>query len=211
MNLGFGFGEVLLIAMMVLIVFGPRRLPEVTRTIGKGIREFRKGMNEIQRELEAAGRETEWRSPPAPPKPKAAGETIAGTVAAAGATAAEGSAATTEEEKTEGAGADDAATDDAATDDEEQGAAPVLEEQAPPVPRDVEDPAAEFIDPWSTDSSRPNFGQPRPEPVIAPPTPAATAPAAASAEVPSETPAEAATEPPAEAPAGEPQEEAPAD
>ncbi|MXW55776.1 MAG: twin-arginine translocase TatA/TatE family subunit, partial [Gemmatimonadales bacterium] len=45
---GFGIGEVLLIAMLVLIVFGPRRLPEITRTIGKGIREFRKGMNEIQ-------------------------------------------------------------------------------------------------------------------------------------------------------------------
>ncbi len=91
---GFGFGEVVLIAMLVLIVFGPRRLPEITRTIGKGIREFRKGMNEIQRELEAAGRETQWKSPPAPPKPATtatdatAEATIAGTAVAADAAGA---------------------------------------------------------------------------------------------------------------------------
>ena len=86
---GFGIGEILLIAMLVLIVFGPRRLPEVTRTIGKGIREFRKGMNEIQRELEAAGRETQWKSPPTPSKPATASQaTIAGTATAAGAAAA---------------------------------------------------------------------------------------------------------------------------
>ena len=171
---GFGFGEVILIAMLVLIVFGPRRLPEITRTIGKGIREFRKGMNEIQRELEAAGRETQWQSPPGPPKPAAAASsaTIAGTVATASG----------------GADDDDADTDDGAAEagtDETAGA--VLEEQTPPVPRDMVDPAEEFIDPWSTDSSRPNFvPKPRPEPLIAPPT---TEPAdAPSAETDEDTP-----------------------
>ena len=160
---GFGFGEVLLIAMLVLIVFGPRRLPEITRTVGKGIREFRKGMNEIQRELEAAGRETQWK--PSPPKPAPGSQsTIAGTAAAgtAAGTAAAGTAAEvtgTEDEE----GEPEAAT------------APVMEEQTPPVPRDAVDPAQEFIDPWSTDSSRPTFGpKSSPEPVIAPPT---TAPA----------------------------------
>lgn len=163
---GFGLGEILLIAMLVLIVFGPRRLPEITRTIGKGIREFRKGMNEIQRELEAAGRETQWQSPPAPPKPPAAsGATIAGTATAAGtAAAAEGSAASADETE----GEEDAS---------EETARAVLEEQAPPTPRDEADPAQEFIDPWSTDSSRPTFGpKPSPEPVIAPPTTEPTEP-----------------------------------
>lgn len=165
---GFGIGEILLIAMLVLIVFGPRRLPEVTRTIGKGIREFRKGMNEIQRELEAAGRETQWKSPPAPPKPAtASGAAIAGTATAAGAAAA---AETSASSAGEAEGDEDAAED---------AAGPVMEEQEPPTPRDEVDPAQEFIDPWSTDSSRPTFGPKSPsEPVIAPPTtePAPTEP-----------------------------------
>lgn len=168
---GFGIGEILLIAMLVLIVFGPRRLPEITRTIGKGIREFRKGMNEIQRELEAAGRETQWRSPPTPPKPATASNaTIAGTATAAG-TAAAGAAASADETEDE-------------EDASEATTGPVVEEQEPPTPRDEVDPAQEFIDPWSTDSSRPTFGpkspsEPVSEPVIAPPTtePAPTEPA----------------------------------
>lgn len=161
---GFGIGEVLLIAMLVLIVFGPRRLPEITRTIGKGIREFRKGMNEIQRELEAAGRETQWKSPPTPRKPATASNaTIAGTATAAGTAAAAGASTDSADE----------------TEDEEDAseatAGPVVEEQEPPTPRDEVDPAQEFIDPWSTDSSRPTFGpkppsEPVSEPVIAPPT-----------------------------------------
>ena len=172
---GFGLGEVLLIAMLVLIVFGPRRLPEITRTIGKGIREFRKGMNEIQRELEAAGRETQWRSPPTPPKPATASNaTIAGTATAAG-TSAAGAAASADETEDE-------------EDASEATAGPVVEEQEPPTPRDEVDPAQEFIDPWSTDSSRPTLGpkppsEPVSEPVIAPP---ATEPAPPEPPEPSE-------------------------
>jgi TatA/E family protein of Tat protein translocase len=59
---GIGFGEMLVIAMLVLIVFGPKRLPEITRSIGKAMREFKRGMNEIQRELEAADRQQKWGS-----------------------------------------------------------------------------------------------------------------------------------------------------
>ena len=173
---GFGIGEVLLIAMLVLIVFGPRRLPEITRTIGKGIREFRKGMNEIQRELEAAGRETQWKSPPTARKPATASNaTIAGTATAAGTAAAAGASTDSADE----------------TEDEEDAsgatAGPVVEEQEPPTPRDEVDPAQEFIDPWSTDSSRPTFGpKPSSEPVIAPPTtePAPTNDAAEPTEPP---------------------------
>ena len=178
---GFGIGEILLIAMLVLIVFGPRRLPEITSTIGKGIREFRKGMNEIQRELEAAGRETQWKSPPAPAKPPTASrETIAGTATAAGTAAtAGGSTAAAEPATAEKAEGEEGVS--------EQTAGPVVEEQEPPTPRDEVDPAQEFIDPWSTDSSRPTFGpKPSSEPVIAPPTtePAPTNDAAEPTEPP---------------------------
>ena len=180
---GFGISEILLIAMLVLIVFGPRRLPEITRTIGKGIREFRKGMNEIQRELEAAGRETQWKSPPAPPKPSTASNaTIAGTAAAG--TGAAGTAAAAE---TSATSADEAEGEQGAS-DSEAAAGPVVEEQEPPTPRDEVDPAQEFIDPWSTDSSRPTFGaKASAEPVIAPPTTEPAPPERPEAEDPADS------------------------
>ncbi len=59
---GIGFGEMLMIALIVLVVFGPRRLPEISRSMGKAIREFKRGMNEIQRELQVAEREERWKS-----------------------------------------------------------------------------------------------------------------------------------------------------
>ena len=51
-----GIWEMLVIALIVLIVFGPRRLPEIARSMGKALREFKRGVNEIQRELEEAER-----------------------------------------------------------------------------------------------------------------------------------------------------------
>ncbi len=50
----FGMWEMLVIGLIVLIFFGPRRLPEIARSAGKAMREFKRGMNEIQRELEIA-------------------------------------------------------------------------------------------------------------------------------------------------------------
>jgi sec-independent protein translocase protein TatA len=37
----FGFGEILLVLVIALIVLGPKRLPEAGRSIGRGMREFR--------------------------------------------------------------------------------------------------------------------------------------------------------------------------
>lgn len=57
-----GFTEILVIAVIVLIFFGPQRLPEVTRALGGAMREFRRSMNEIQRELEEVDRVRKWPS-----------------------------------------------------------------------------------------------------------------------------------------------------
>jgi sec-independent protein translocase protein TatA len=57
-----GFTEILVIAVIVLIFFGPQRLPEVTRALGGAMREFRRSMNEIQRELEEVDRVRKWES-----------------------------------------------------------------------------------------------------------------------------------------------------
>lgn len=44
MNLG--WQEILLIIVLILILFGAKRIPELARSIGKGVREFRKAMKE---------------------------------------------------------------------------------------------------------------------------------------------------------------------
>ncbi len=43
MNLG--LPELIVIAMVALLVFGPRRLPELAKGLGKGIRDFKKALN----------------------------------------------------------------------------------------------------------------------------------------------------------------------
>lgn len=47
-----GVSELLVVALLVLLLFGPRRLPEIGRTVGKALREFKRGMNEVKRELD---------------------------------------------------------------------------------------------------------------------------------------------------------------
>lgn len=41
-----GFGEIMVIVLVVLLVFGAKRLPEVGASIGKGIREFKRSITE---------------------------------------------------------------------------------------------------------------------------------------------------------------------
>ena len=47
-----GFGEILVILLIALIVFGPKRLPEMGRTIGGSLREFRRAANDLRSEIE---------------------------------------------------------------------------------------------------------------------------------------------------------------
>lgn len=56
-----GFPEILVIILLALVFFGPQRMPEMARALGKAMREFRKGLNEVKRELEQAGLEDENR------------------------------------------------------------------------------------------------------------------------------------------------------
>lgn len=44
--------EVLLIALVVLLFFGGKKIPELMKGIGKGVRSFKEGMNEVQTELD---------------------------------------------------------------------------------------------------------------------------------------------------------------
>lgn len=47
-----GFQELLLILAIALIIFGPSKIPEIGKSLGKGIREFRKATREIQKAVE---------------------------------------------------------------------------------------------------------------------------------------------------------------
>jgi sec-independent protein translocase protein TatA len=61
-----GAPELLVIIVLALIIFGPRRLPEIGRTVGKSMREFRRAASELRAEIENDLDEEE------PPRPKRA-------------------------------------------------------------------------------------------------------------------------------------------
>jgi sec-independent protein translocase protein TatA len=50
---GLGMWEIVLIFMVALLVFGAKRLPEIGSSLGKGIREFKGSLREIETELKA--------------------------------------------------------------------------------------------------------------------------------------------------------------
>ena len=46
-----GLPEIIIILIIVLLVFGPRRLPEMAKGIGQSVREFRKGIRDMKDEV----------------------------------------------------------------------------------------------------------------------------------------------------------------
>ena len=45
---GLGYQELLLILLIVLILFGAQRLPDLARSLGSSVKEFKKGVNEVK-------------------------------------------------------------------------------------------------------------------------------------------------------------------
>lgn len=52
-----GFQEILLIAVVILVLFGGRKIPEFMRGLGKGIREFNDAKENVKKELEEGMKE----------------------------------------------------------------------------------------------------------------------------------------------------------
>lgn len=48
---GLGTPEVLLIALVVLLLFGGRKIPELMRGLGKGVKSFKDGVNGIEQDI----------------------------------------------------------------------------------------------------------------------------------------------------------------
>ena len=46
-----GFGEILIIAIVALVLFGPKKIPEFAQGLGKAMREFKKALNEVEDEV----------------------------------------------------------------------------------------------------------------------------------------------------------------
>lgn len=64
-----GMPEILAIMVLALLVFGPRRLPEVGRTLGKGLAEFRRASADLKRTVNAEIALEDAERTPAPRRP----------------------------------------------------------------------------------------------------------------------------------------------
>lgn len=56
---GLGIPELILIFVIALIVFGPKKLPDLGKSIGRGIAEFRRASMEVKESIESEMREVE--------------------------------------------------------------------------------------------------------------------------------------------------------
>lgn len=68
-----GAGELLVIFLVILLLFGAKRIPEIARGLGQGLREFRSATREIARELHA---EEQVHSAPPRPAPVTASPSV---------------------------------------------------------------------------------------------------------------------------------------
>lgn len=54
-----GFWEIVIIALVILLLFGGAKIPELMRAIGRGIRNFREGMTDVDEQNDGGKKDTE--------------------------------------------------------------------------------------------------------------------------------------------------------
>ncbi len=52
-QMGIGFTELIVILVIILILFGPGKLPEIGKALGKGIREFKDAQKEVKKQIKS--------------------------------------------------------------------------------------------------------------------------------------------------------------
>ena len=45
--MGIGWGQILVVLFLILLLFGGKRLPELARSMGKAVNEFKRGLNDV--------------------------------------------------------------------------------------------------------------------------------------------------------------------
>jgi len=56
---GLGMNEILVIALIVLLLFGGKKIPELMNGLGKGVKSFKNGMKEIEADVKAENKKTD--------------------------------------------------------------------------------------------------------------------------------------------------------
>ena len=72
--LGLGGGELVLVMVVVLVLFGAKKIPEFAKGLGKGISEFKKASSEVTNEIQTAMDTPQSRPTPPAPAPAPAAE-----------------------------------------------------------------------------------------------------------------------------------------
>jgi len=72
MPFGIGTSELIIIMVIVLLVFGAKRLPEIGQSMGKGIRDFKRSLRDVERTIETDQLPPPPAYQPPPPAPPAA-------------------------------------------------------------------------------------------------------------------------------------------
>ena len=47
----FGYWEIILIVLVILLLFGGKKIPEFMKGLGKGVKSFKEGMNDVEKEI----------------------------------------------------------------------------------------------------------------------------------------------------------------
>ncbi|MBI5527101.1 MAG: twin-arginine translocase subunit TatB [Deltaproteobacteria bacterium] len=68
---GLGFQELLVIGILALLILGPKKLPELARTVGKLVREFQRAADDVKKEINTAALDDEPLRQIYPPRPSA--------------------------------------------------------------------------------------------------------------------------------------------
>lgn len=50
----FGTGEIIVIVLVILLLFGGKKIPELMKGVGKGVKSFKQGLNEVEDEIKKA-------------------------------------------------------------------------------------------------------------------------------------------------------------
>lgn len=50
-----GAGEIIILALVVLLLFGGKKIPELMKGLGKGVKSFKEGINDVEEQIDKAG------------------------------------------------------------------------------------------------------------------------------------------------------------